>query len=56
MKKIYICLVSSFVVVSIFALFIIKSAFFNCEDLKGDHIIDTHISIVGDYIFYESKN
>lgn len=56
-KKMYIYVFITFIILFIVSLFFIKKCmFFDGEKLKGEYVIDTHISIVGDYMFYESKS
>lgn len=56
MKKKRLHILLAFVI-SIFAvLLLVRYTFFNAESLKGDAIIDKRISIIGDYVFYESKS
>lgn len=55
MKKIYLYILSIFLVVILLILFLIRYVIFDNDDLKGESIIDNNISIIGDYLFYAEE-
>ena len=56
MKKNYICILLIFIAVISLVLSSMRYTFFESESLKNKAIVDNNISIIGDYIFYESKS